>query len=512
MPGARTPTSDALPRPGHGVQAFSAGSVNADTADRSVQQAVPKWNTIPLLVSFLCCGLTAGIIPGQMLFMQFFADAEVFSELCVDRQALAPKRTCDEQMLQMTQIINTLYVLMLGVQLACGGIFDQMGGRFCGAAGSILVALSYIGIAVTVHFVQILPNRNIMLSNMVMQFVAIADIGAWLNNFAMMGLLWQYPTQQKLVFAMMNAAYQVGSLHTCLAAWIMKTFHVSLPRLMIGWAVVQTATTVVLWKVTPGRDEYFAQAEKFLGMPLPRFDRSLTDTAKAAWDILRMDGWHHTKLCWTSSLGQAYVCFYMSVVISFGRHLFGSDHAGRTLGELCALVNGVVSLAIAPMLGILGDRFGFASFVNLQFVFLVTFSCTYWVSSWPATVLAASSVAAYTSINYMVAGSWFVHFSPPNRMGMVSGLWSFFSAVLWSLLSWLLTSWSQSLPDSIARFTRPLHFAAVLALTSSLLFCVSFARSSPFPLRPRRSAQDIIMGLTQKDVGRTVTVYGGVAV
>lgn len=445
------------------------------------------------------------MVPGQTLFVQFFAEAKVFAQLC-PRDYL--HSTCDEQILQMTQIINTLYVVLLGVQLACGGAFDRMGGRFCGAAGSLVVAGSYLGIALMVHLIDLMPALGTIFSNIIMLLVAAADIGAWLNNYAIMGMIWHYAAKQKLVFALMNAAYQVGALYTMGAEWIMGRYDISLPCLLVGWTCLQLLSTVVLWRVTPGRHEYFAEAEKVLGVPLPRENKHLYDSALDSWQILGMDAWAHALLGVTVTLGSVYTSFYMSVVIPFGRDLFGSEVAARRLGDMCALANGLMSLAIVPILCVLGDRYGFTAFVNLQLVVLIMFSATFWVDSWTAAMIAVSSNVAYTSINYMISGSWFVFFSPPNRIGMMTGLWSFISALLFIVIQSAITEWSQELPQGLDRFLRPLVVCGGLAIISAAYFCVAFARASPFPAQPRRSLEDEALGLSLKVAGRTLTVYG----
>lgn len=470
--------TDAIPEPIAAAPAL---------ASASSQLAEGEWGALPLLVAFICCGFTAGIVPGQTLFVQFFAEANVFRELC------SPGDTgqyCDYQILYMTQIISSFYVLMLGVQFACGGLFDIAGGRICGAVGSIVVAVSYFGIAAMVALIDIAPAYVTLWSYIVMLCVAVADIGAWLNNFALMGMIWHYPSRQKLVFALMNAAYQMGSIYAIGAQYTMGKFQISLAQLMAAWAVLQLVATICLWYSVPSVVSYQQQAEKVLGMPLPKKEKASMQNVTAAWQTLQLDWWPHTLLAWTLTFGNVYVFLYVACTLPFGTALYGDATSGASLSTFSALANGLVSVAMAPLLGYLGDRYGFDIFVQMQFGLLLLFSCTFWVPVWAFSYIAVISSVCYTSVNYMMSGSWFVKFSPANRLGLVMGVWYLLSSILFIALQTFLITWAIRLPQGLTRYMIPLSLAGELAVFSAAFFVGNFFFASPFPQKPRLLAGD----------------------
>lgn len=462
------------------------------------------WSLLPLLVAFICCGFTAGIVPGQTLYVQFFAEAHVFQELCPPDST---GKYCDFQILHMTEIIGCFYVVMLGAQFACGGLFDAAGGRLCGALGSIVVALSYFGIAAMVALIQYFPEHVTICSYMVMLFVAVADIGAWLNNYALMGMIWHYPDRQKLVFALMNAAYQMGSIYALVAQRLMMNYSISLASFMAAWAVLQLVLTPLLWFSVPSLQSYHLQAEKVLRMPLPKKEKASWKNMITAYETLMLDWWPHTLLCVVLSWGNVFVFFYLSSLLPFGDSLFGELEAGSYLSTSSALINGLVSVAMAPVLGELGDRYGFGVYVNLQFILLIIFSCTVWVPIWAFTYIAGISAASYTSVNYMMSGAWFVNFSPPNRIGLVMGVWYLENSLIYVVTQVFVISWAMSLPAGANRYKIPMAFAGELAIFSSAFFIWTFYHSNPLPAKPRLLPEDDESMLLNQP-GLTVGRYG----
>lgn len=458
-----------------------------------------QWGAFPLVISFICCGFTGGIIPGQALFVQFFADAHTFAELCPSGQA-----PCDIQMLHMNKIIGSFYVLMIGMQFACGGLFDLFGGRVCGILGSAIVSLSYLGIALMMVLLQTLPAQSYVWSNLVMFGVAIADTGAWLNNYALLGMIWHYPSHQKLVVALLNAAYQVGSLYALMAGRIMVGFNLTLPQLMAGWACVQMLASLVLRFTVPSHSEYLLQAQLISGVAPPNKSETGYDNVRAAWDILMMDWWPHTLLAFTCVFGQAFTFYYTTTIIPFGTYLLGSVEAGKQMGNFGALANGIVCLISAPFLGFSGDRFGFAAFMQIQLFALIVFTITFWVGTWPFACVAVVSGVVYTVTNFNVSSFWFVHFAPPNRMGLVLGLWYLLSSLIFFVLQFSMLTWSSNLPDGIERFMLPLVLLGALAVFSALFFEFYFMTYPIFPERPRVWAEDESM----QGLNVQATVYG----
>lgn len=195
-------------------------------------------------------------------------------------------------------------------------------------------------------------------------------------------------------------------------------------------------------------------------------------------------------LCTVVIFGNTLVFFYMSIAVPLGRHLFGSTEAGKWLGDVCALSNGIVGMTFAPWLGILVDRYGFGLLVYSQLLLLYIFVLTFWIpTSWAAIIACVSNVA-YTSLSYTSYSSWFIYFAPPNRLGMVSGVWFLGMSFISAIVTIGLTSWSSIIPPGVNRFFWPLAADGAAALISMTMFCLSYYLQSPFPEAPRLLKED----------------------
>lgn len=245
--------------------------------------------------------------------------------------------------------------------------------------------------------------------------------------------------------------------------------------------------------VVPSQTEYYTEAERVLGMQLsrPDGDATFSDRVKAAWTVLRMDSLPHSEMCVAVSFGAAFTRFHLSVAVPLAQDLFGSADAGRQIGVWVAALNCTLSIAIGLLLGVCGDRFGFGIFVKLQLLGLVICLGTCWTRSWVAAVTAVASNIGYTSVEYMVSGiAWFIHFSPPNRIGMVTSVFNLFSTVMLLILQILMTSASQMMPEGLSRYVEPLVVSGLLACGTAGYFCIRFITVNPFPATQRLLQRD----------------------
>ncbi|CAE8670914.1 unnamed protein product, partial [Polarella glacialis] len=322
----------------------------------------------PLLLCFACCSLSAGIVPGQTVFIELFVNAGVFEDVCFLHEE---ELGCDGQYLQMTAMLNLASISTMVVQILFGGAFDAWGGQICAALGSAAVALGFLSISVLVLLIPFWPAANQSLSYAVIASIILTDCGAYLNSYAMVGLVWHYPKHQGLIMSLMNATYQAGAFFAILVEWTVDSFQVALPVPLLGWALTQALVTSLLWHIVPTQAEYFARAELVLGIPLPRHhDEQSLDyfcrKVKDAVGILKLDIWPHTMLGIAFVFSTATLNFYMSTAVPFGTSLLGSKQAGKEFGTLCTTINGIIGLTLGPFSGSLIDWFGLGLIVYSQ--------------------------------------------------------------------------------------------------------------------------------------------------
>ncbi|CAE8634853.1 unnamed protein product [Polarella glacialis] len=147
------------------------------------------------------------IVPGQTVFIELFVNAGVFEDVCFLHEE---ELGCDGQYLQMTAMLNLASISTMVVQILFGGAFDAWGGQICAALGSAAVALGFLSISVLVLLIPFWPAANQSLSYAVIASIILTDCGAYLNSYAMVGLVWHYPKHQGLIMSLMNATYQAG--------------------------------------------------------------------------------------------------------------------------------------------------------------------------------------------------------------------------------------------------------------------------------------------------------------
>lgn len=461
------------------------------------------WSFAPLFLTFMICGFTGGIIPGQNVFVAMLADENVFLSLCSDpQQTLLTPPTCTRQIVYMTRILTLLNAVILAVQLLCGRCFDLFGGQACGILGCVVVALAYAAIAFFLFLVSAAPDFADTWSIIIMVSIAIADTGAWLNNYALMGMVYHYPKHQKLVFALMNAAYQMGSLYAIGSQYIVATFKISLSQVFAGWSVFILLSAVPLRFCVPSHDEYLQEAEKNLETRATHiWKETFFDNVENAWRILKIDWKQHAGIGMTMTLGNVYTTLYVYLSVPYGQELFKSHEAGYQLADIWALGNGIITVALMPLISRAGDIWGFRIFIDLMLVFLVVFSCTVWVQSWTAAAIAVVSNVAYTCVSYMMIGIWFLYFSPPERLGMVTGLYYFLSSMAYIILQFLLLTWISHLSHGTIQYNIPLALAGELAIGSAICFYLAFAWSPPFPSQVRT-----LESLQEKENGRLTSL------
>lgn len=392
-------------------------------------KTAPQQSLWLLVACFWACSLTAGIIPGRTLFSEFFANAGVFGHICKsEHQELG----CDEQYLQIGMVLNLASVVVLMSGVLIGDAFDRLGGQICAVVGSLMVAVAFALIAMLVLLIPVFPSHNILLSYTTMCLVLLADIGANLNSFALLGLIWHYPDHQSLISSLVNATYLAGAFFAVGVEYVILIYKVSFAVPMISWSMAQVLVCVWLWQVIPSKAEYTQQAKLILGLPVQVLDgNDLWSKTKLACSILRCDLFAHFMLALSFVGGQTVGFYYQAIAIPFATALFDSKKEGEEFGTMCSFINGICGILVIPFVGWLADYLGLGAAIVAQVLLPAVFGFTCTLTSWSFATITAASACSYTCICFLLMNRWILYFSPPNRVGMVMGI---FQAVTASLV------------------------------------------------------------------------------
>ncbi|CAJ1328215.1 unnamed protein product [Effrenium voratum] len=255
--------------------------------------------------------------------------------------------------------------------------------------------------------------------------VFVCDFGSMLNSFSFMGLIWHFPGKQTLVIALINATYQASALLPLILQGAMDSYSVPLYVYLSVWTLVVLGTVYVCYVMTPSQAEYYEQAKKVLGMPLPRppADLKVREMLGKAWDVLRQDTAQHIASGMALAFGFALPGYYASMTAPYGEALFGTKADGERLAEINVLCTSVVGLAVGPFSGSIADRFGLEVLIVLFAMLTGLATVTLPLPSWPAQILCASSLTFFISLFTIFISRYLLLYSPPNRFGAVQGVY-----------------------------------------------------------------------------------------
>ena len=170
-----------------------------------------------------------------------------------------------------------------------------VGALFC-AIGMLMVSGSVVGAA---------AGHDAQTSYLFLMGTFICDFGSLLNSFSFMGLIWHFPGKQTVVLSLINATYQASALLPMVVQAAMEQYHFTLSSIMFAWTGVVFATVYFCWLLTPSQAEYYQQAKKVLGMPLPKPPTELKpcEMMSRCIEVLQQHRQDHWVSGFTLSLG-----------------------------------------------------------------------------------------------------------------------------------------------------------------------------------------------------------------
>eukprot|EP00434_Breviolum_minutum_P001387 symbB.v1.2.001219.t1/scaffold66.1/size357995/22 len=374
---------------------------------------------------WVCCTLASGILPGQALFANQFAEAGVFGSVCGKDVS-----TCKDQYLALTGIFGVGQSLAYGFSAPIGLLYDRYGAMAVGTFGAFVCALGLCFVTAATWGAGAGVDQST--SWLFVVGVFTCDFGSMLNSFSFMGLIWHFPGSQTLVIALINATYQASALLPLLLQAGMDSSGQPLAAFMSVWSVVVFVTILGCYKLIPTQKEYYEQAKQVLGMPLPRPPRrhesvSNVDTCRGSPSTIKT-GAHSLRYCLGIGLcASRILCLHDGTLVGkapYGEALFGHKEDGERLAELNVLCTSIVGLALGPFTGTIGDKFGLQVIVYLFVAIMGVATITMGLPSWPAQAICGGSMALFISLFTIFISRYLLMYSPPNRYGAVQGVYT----------------------------------------------------------------------------------------
>jgi len=435
----------------------------------------PRWLWLRLAILWVACAICSGLVPGMALFIDMFAHAGVFAHVCghVDH---AGGETCDRQFMILSGIFNAAGGLTLFSLLPIGLIFDRHGARYTAVLGAFIVLAGLAVLQVPLLGAQL--GYDAATAWLFPLAVFATDIGALLNSQCMLGLVWHFPGRQAFVISLGNSTYQAASLLPLFLGKLMDALGLSLASCMAAYMAMVGLGAWLCSAYTPSQPEFFAEAKRVLGIPLPQPEETaaLSATVRRGNAVIAQHIWDHLWTITVSSLGMTYCMLYQALAGDYGLKLFGTEAAGTRLAKVFAAMNAVVGGIVAP-LGI-----NFIDYLGIPFLIAAMLLCNCGAlalirrASWAAQSGTCFCVSALLALYLTFVLKYLLAYSPPNRIGVVQGL-MFAYAMVWNVpivlgFQW----WMQELQDGPGRISVPLAAATAMATVSMasylLRFCV----------------------------------------
>jgi len=433
---------------------------------------------------WVCCTLASGILPGQALFANQFAQAGVFGSVCGKDVS-----TCKDQYLALTGIFGVGQSLAYGFSAPIGLLYDRYGAMAVGTFGAFVCALGLCFVTAATFGAGAGVDEST--SWLFVVGVFTCDFGSMLNSFSFMGLIWHFPGSQTLVIALINATYQASALLPLLLQAGMDASGQPLAAFMSLWSVVVFVTILGCYKLIPTQKEYYEQAKKILGMPLPRppADMKVCEMLTRAGEVLQQSKQEHIVSGIALALGFALPGYYASMTAPYGEALFGHKEDGERLAELNVLCTSIVGLALGPFTGTIGDKFGLQVIVLLFVAIMGVATITMGLPSWPAQAICGGSMALFISLFTIFISRYLLMYSPPNRYGAVQGVYTL-GVVLIS------TPWSMGgiaataiLPPGVNAYRIPMIVFGATGVVGLAIYAAYF-KSHPPPEVPPLLPED----------------------
>lgn len=446
-----------------------------DCSDGKVVQlppvARPQSRWVWLAILWVACTICSGLVPGMAVFIDMFAGAGVYASVCDGKEG-----PCDEQFMVLSSIFNVANGVTIFSLLPIGLIFDRYGAHHTAVLGALLVLVGLALLELPLLGAQYGFDR--WTCNLLPIAVFVTDVGSMLNSQCMLGIVWHFPGKQAFIISLSNSTYQAASLLPLLLGFLMDQLGSSLPITMALYMVMVAFGLLVCHACTPSQTEFYEEAKRVLGMPLPPPPKQIEccSMMRKGNAVIRQNLRDHLFTILLSSLGLTYAMMYQSLAGDYGKTLFGAESDGKRLAQLFASTNALVGGAIAPMGISIIEHCGIFVLASTLLLCHCGAFATIAVPTWPAQAGTCFCVVAFMALFLCFVMKYLLAYSAPNRIGVVQGLMMAY-AMLYNVPILLgYQAWIQMMPNTRDRIALPLTAAAAMASISMggyvLHFCI----------------------------------------
>lgn len=446
-------------------------------------QAVPPWGRLAIV--WLVCCLSAGILPGQAVFVKLFVQAGIYGGACTDGNM-----GCEAQFLEVSALFTFGTFLSLAIMAPVGIVFDRWGSQVSGTVGTAMCATGLL-----ILWFSIVCARSEMFSAAGWCFVPgvlLTDIGSFLNSFSSFGLVWHFPGKQALFTALIMSTYQFSAFFPLFIEACMAHLGVSFAGCMLTWCCLAFFMTYLCWVYMPSQKEYYAKAEEVLGMPLPKPPKELQiwTMLKKAFEVMYVDMRDHLACAASVSFAWILPGLYAVLCAAYSAELFPGTDAGDKLASTFVLWTGIIGTIVVPLTSHIIDTLGLHSLIyTLAFLQALTLM-TVGVKSWACQEVTQVALILWLSLFNVMMNRYMLCYAPPNRFGTVTGFFTSLTVICLAVPLEIGAFGALAiLPPGLESFRKVFVFSGLLGTVASFAYSIYFRRNPP-PEDPRLLQDD----------------------
>jgi hypothetical protein len=144
--------------------------------------------------------------------------------------------------------------------------------------------------------------------------------------------------------------------------------------------------------------------------------------------------------------------------------LFGTKEDGVDLAQAYTYVNVVVGLVGGPVFGACASIIGLPGLGALVIFAELVSIATVTVPSWTAQYLACFGASLFGNVWQLFATRYLVLFPPPNRFGIVTGVFMLLIQIFLLPFLVVFNVWMEAIPDGVERYTIPTSWTLNVSL------------------------------------------------
>lgn len=424
---------------------------------------------LKMIIVFLCSILASGPLQAFPTLEPLLIDAKVFANNCPNGIL-----GCIEQEIQLSNMYTIAVGVSLGLFCILGYIYDRTGPRFTSTLGALGVAVGMIATAVSIYFPWL--NWVLYIS------LPVTDVFGFLNSFAFIGFIWHVPKYQVFIIGIGSASYEMSAIMGVFLKWIVRSFGVSLSLGFVILGGISCLVAVGSLLFVPSQAEYYERASYHLKKQCEPPHESFFALSKGALKVLSHYKLENIIFLLFIIAALCYLQNYVADCFDYYQLFLGSELADN-LSTAFGFLQLILAAFAAPFTGILFDWIGFTPFVVGLLITQIIFTALIFVPNYYAAIVSIIFGFIWLSVLYNLIGKWYVHYAPPELLGLligasygISGMVEF-AIVL--ALSALLVKYSSGIGIFFYSFVITGSFSLLFTFILTLVVCIK-----PRPTKP----------------------------